>query len=38
MVKIIAQQGKAISELTDVVRELTRQNTNSGGNGNPPLQ
>lgn len=31
VVKIIAQQGKAISELTNAVRELTTQNLSSGG-------
>lgn len=32
VVKIIAQQGKAIGELTNAVRELTTQNLSSGGN------
>lgn len=31
VVKIIAQQGKAIGELTNAVRELTTQNLSSGG-------
>lgn len=30
VVKIIAQQGKAISELTDAVRGFTMQNAGSG--------
>lgn len=41
VVKIIAQQSKAISELTDAVRGLTMQNANSGSShrgGRPQVQ
>lgn len=33
MVKVITQQGKAISELTNAVRDLTTQRSNPGGEG-----
>lgn len=41
VVKIITQQGKAIGELTNAVRELTMQNASSGGvtkGGRPKIQ
>lgn len=41
VVKTMAQQGKALSELTDAVRGLTVQNANSGSShwsGRPPTQ